>query len=329
MKKICIIYGGPSSEHDVSIMTVKAILENINTEKYEIWLLYIDRNLESFLRKYFLGDNFKYDTNSNFWADIIKLKDFDLCFLAMHGEFGEDGTIQSLLELYNIPYTGSDSYSSRLSMDKYRSSILVNSKLSIDIPKTLLVKKSEIIENNKIDYPLILKPNRLGSSVGVYLVENEEMLNRVLTIEVDTFNGDMEYLIHEAITDSIEISCGVLQRKNGEYIKLPPIEISPLKSSFFDYESKYKEGGANEISPPISIPASLSKRISKISQDIHKLLGCKLYSRSDFLIKDNKIYYLETNTLPGLTKTSLLPKECNAINMPYSELIDFLIENTV
>jgi D-alanine-D-alanine ligase len=328
MKKICIIYGGPSSEHNVSINTTKAILDNIDLNKYELYLLYIDKKLNTSFNKYSSKYKFDLKTDSNFWFDIEKLEEFDLCFLGMHGEFGEDGTVQSILEVNNILYTGSDSYSSRLCMDKYRSSILVNSKLGISIPATVLTKISEIKEMDNLRYPLLLKPNKLGSSVGVYFVESERNLLKFLDKDLRVFKKQDEYLIQDPILDSLEISCGVLEKKDNTFIPLPPIEIHPKGSSFFDYKSKYQKDGALEITPPTSIPKSLSEKISNISKDIHRLLGCRLYSRSDFLIKDGKIYYLETNTLPGLTVTSLLPKECSVVNITYEKLIDFLIKNS-
>jgi D-alanine-D-alanine ligase len=328
MEKICIMYGGPSSEHDVSISTTKAVLDNIDVNKYELSLLYIDKDLKTSLKKY--SSTFKFDskTNSNFWLDIEKLKEFDLCFLAMHGEFGEDGTVQSILEANKIAYTGSDSYSSGLCMDKYRSSILVNSKLGISIPGTVLTKISEIKGMDNLRYPLLLKPNKLGSSVGLFFVESEKDLTKVLDRDLKVFKKEEEYLIQEPVLDSLEISCGVLEKNDSTFIPLPPIEIHPKSSSFFDYESKYQKNGVLEITPPSSISKSLSKKLSNISEDIHRLLGCRLYSRSDFLIKDGEIYYLETNTLSGLTETSLLPKECSAVNITYERLIDFLIKNS-
>ena len=128
--------------------------------------------------------------------------------------------------------------------------------------------------------------------------------------------------------DSIEIQCGTLQKKNGDFIALPPIEIVPKKNVFFDYDSKYLNGGATEITPPISIDKSLSDKISQLSIDIHKLLMLKTYSRTDFLIKNGKIYFLETNTLPGMTATSLLPQEANSIGISYPQLLDFIISNS-
>jgi D-alanine-D-alanine ligase len=134
--------------------------------------------------------------------------------------------------------------------------------------------------------------------------------------------------VQEAILNSLEVSCGCLQKKDGSFIDIPPIEIIPQINSFFDYDSKYTKGGSMEITPPKSIDKKMSDKIIRLAQEIHKELGCRLYSRSDFLVKDGKVYFLELNTLPGMTSTSLIPQECNAIGMSYTDLVTFLIENT-
>ena len=136
------------------------------------------------------------------------------------------------------------------------------------------------------------------------------------------------FVVQDLIEQDIELSCGCLEKKNGEFIKLPPIEIIPQSSSFFDYKAKYSEGGSIEITPPEHISQDISETISQLAIDIHKLLGCTVYSRSDFLIKGNSIYYLETNTLPGMTSTSLLPQEASTVGISFTELIDFLIKNS-
>jgi D-alanine-D-alanine ligase len=135
-------------------------------------------------------------------------------------------------------------------------------------------------------------------------------------------------LAQEYLEDAIEIQCGALQKKNGDFIALPPIEIIPKKNVFFDYDSKYLSGGATEITPPVSISKKLSDKISILSIEIHKLLALKTYSRTDFMVKNGKIYFLETNTLPGMTATSLLPQEANSIGISYPQLLDFIISNS-
>lgn len=325
MKKVCIIYGGPSKESEVSVNTAKEILKNISQTKYEITLLYIDRKLKCSLEKYEEEYVFKPKATDEIDSCISVLKGFDLCFLALHGEFGEDGTIQKIFEREHIKYTGSDSVSSALCFDKYASSMIVNRDLDICIPKTILWKKESEVPfiDDTFNYPLFLKPNKQGSSIGVSMVKNREELEKVLQ------KVNEEYLIQEAILDAVEVSCGLLEKEDGKVIELPPVEIAPKLGEFFDYDSKYCSDGAKEIVPPVSISSDFSKKISEMSVKIHKLLGCSLYSRSDYLIKDDVVYYLETNTLPGLTSTSLLPKECLGIGLSYVDLLEFLITNSL
>jgi D-alanine-D-alanine ligase len=136
------------------------------------------------------------------------------------------------------------------------------------------------------------------------------------------------FIIQPLIESDIEVSCGCLEKKNGEVVKLPAIEIIPQSSTFFDYKAKYVKGGSKEITPPEHISEDMADRISQLAVDIHRVLGCSVYSRSDFLIKGNDIFYLETNTLPGMTNTSLLPQEAEAGGISFSKLIDFLVENS-
>lgn len=326
MKKIAIICGGPSHEHEVSLNSTQSILSNINSSKYDISVLYISKKLECILFKPNL-ENFFIPTNkksTDLFAALKSISNFDLAFLAVHGEFGEDGVLQDILEIFQIPYTGSDAFSSHLSMDKYRTNLIIK-ELDVLIPKTQLVKLKDFKDFAK--YPVVIKPNRAGSSVGVGIVKSSRDKSTVLKKVAKDFSLNSEFLVQEFV-EGLEISCGCLQKKDGSFIELPPIEIILQKSDFFDYNSKYSAGGSKEITPPVSISKKMSKKISKLACEAHKLLGCKVYSRSDFLVKGEKIYYLETNTLPGLTSGSLIPQEAAAAGISFSKLLDFIILNS-
>jgi len=328
MKKIAIICGGPSSEYEVSLDTARSVYRNIDKKKYEIWLFHIDKEGKATLSNEPIEEIFKRQGERKFLKEVIKLEDFDMCFLATHGEFGEDGTLQTLLEYSDIKYTGSDSYSSRLCMDKYRSSIIVGQKVNdVIIPATFLAKLKGL-DSLEYKYPVVLKPNKKGSSVGVHIVKNKKEKMEVIKELKRDFDGKEGFLVQEAIMDALEVSCSCLESKDGEFLDIPAIEIIPQLSNFFDYKSKYTKGGSIEIFPPKSLKKRVSDRLTELAKEIHVVLGCSVYSRSDFLIKDNKIYYLETNTLPGMTSTSLLPQECEVIGMNFSKLIDFIIQNS-
>lgn len=325
MKNILILCGGPSSEYEVSIFTTKEILNNIDKKKFNPTIGLMNKEKEiSFMTPYQFVSN-KYPPFISLNKSIPKIKEYDFVLISMHGEFGEDGKLQRIFEKNGIKYHGSDSVSSKLCMDKYKSAKLVNKNIKILTPKTLKLKLNDILKSTHT-FPLFVKPNTLGSSVGAGIIYNVRELEKYIKeIKSKPYSND-SFLLQEYIK-GIEVSCGVLESKKGKYTLLPPVEILP-KSTFFDYKSKYSDGGSNENCPPKFVPEEICKKVSKYSRDIHKLLKCKTYSRSDYIYSNNNIYYLETNTLPGLTKNSLLPKEVKEIGMKYSDLITFLIEES-
>jgi len=325
MKNILILCGGPSSEYEVSIFTTKEILKNIDKSKFSptVGLMNKDKEISFMSPSIFLSN--KYPKHISFIKALKVIREYDFVLISMHGEFGEDGKLQRIFERKGIKYHGSDSVSSKLCMDKYKSAKLVSKSFKIHTPKTLKLKVSKILKY-KHTYPLFIKPNKLGSSVGAELINNEKELEKYIKeLKSKTYSND--YFLLQEYLKGIELSCGVLESKKGKYTLLPPVEILP-KSIFFDYKAKYSDGESIDNCPPTLLPEKICKVISKYSRDIHKLLNCKTYSRSDYIYSNNKIYYLETNTLPGLTKNSLLPREVKAIGMEYSVLISFLIENS-
>ncbi len=328
--RIALVCGGPSSEHKVSLKSTQAILKNINNDKYQIFIFYITKNLTTCFFKSKTRE-LVIPKDKKLYLPLLKgisknLTKVDLALLmGIHGEFVEDGRLQSLLELFNIKYTGSKVEASILAMDKYFSSLLIGKNLKIKIPKTHLIDLKNLNLNFKITYPVILKPNNAGSSIGIYLINSpKELKNALKKIANSKFRY---YLIQKYLENSLEISCGCLEDKNGNFIKLPPIEIIPKVSKFFNYQAKYSKSGSIEITPPVNLNPKLSNKISDLACKIHQLLRCSSYSRSDFLIHNNEIYYLETNTLPGMTATSLLPQEAQAKGINFPKLIDFIIQN--
>jgi D-alanine-D-alanine ligase len=332
MKNIVIFCGGNSSEHEVSILSTKSILEVSSILPYKFSVLYISRDLKCV---YISEPRLPFDTELN--GDLEPLEEklselknkIDLAFLAgIHGGFAEDGTLQKILSNIGIKFSGSDTTSSRLCMNKHLSTqVVVKSVKGVLIPQSEIIFDPNINYSPKISFPLIAKPNKDGSSNFVKIINNQKDLNDYFSDFSEKVNKD-GILLQEFLNDGIELTCGCLQKINGEFISLPPVEIIPKKNLFFDYLSKYKDEGAIEICPPKSIDSDFSKFISQIAIDIHNALGCRLYSRSDFIYKDNKFYYLETNTLPGMTKNSLIPKEAKQVDMELPDLIKFLIENS-
>ncbi len=328
MRKIAIFCGGPSSEYEVSLSSAKSILANIDKKKYTPYIFYIKKNLKSAYYK--AGKTIVPPTKTTF-DDFDKiLKDskdkFDIALLsALHGEFGEDGTIQLFLENLGIKYTGSDSKASNLCMDKFLSMKKVKKIKGISIPKTFKLNTEKINKKAPMNFPFIIKPNALGSSILVSIINNQkDFENAIRKIK----QSKVRQILIQELINGIELSCGSLQTKKGKFISLPPIEIRP-KSNFFDYSSKYSINGSEEITPPVSIPKKESLKISTLTNTIHKKLNCSVYSRSDFIYKDGEIYYLETNTLPGFTSTSLIPKEALAAGISFSQLLEFIIKESI
>jgi D-alanine-D-alanine ligase len=213
-------------------------------------------------------------------------------------------------------------------MNKHKSNSIVGSKIDVRIPQTEIYPLKEIFKNYKYSKEICLKPNAKGSSIGVYLIKSEKDLKKALNELKNSFSPNTLFIIQPLISPAIEVSCGCLEKENGDFVELPPIEIIPKSSDFFDYKAKYTKNASIEITPPENISKEISERVSKLAVEIHKVLGCKVYSRSDFLIQDGDIYFLETNTLPGMTSTSLLPQEALAAGISFTELLDFFIENS-
>ncbi len=323
-RRIAIFCGGPSSEHEVSLSSAQAILKHIDHSQFEPYIFYIQKNLSSAFYK--PSDGIIPPKNILFQDFEITLQNnkdnFDMALLsALHGEFGEDGTIQKKLSDSHIRFTGSNAKSSALCMNKMRTIKYLQDTDDLSFPQTKLISITDPIH---FPFPFIVKPNSLGSSVLVSIVYSQEEYKTVLKkfkeARID------EILIQELIT-GIELSCGCLEKKDNTFIKLPPIEIHP-NADFFDYSAKYKINGSKEITPPVSISHDESEKISNLAKEIHKKLRCKTYSRSDFIYTKKKIYFLETNTLPGFTNTSLFPQEVNAIDISFQELISFIIEQS-
>ena len=292
--------GGPSSEHDVSLASGENIFKNLDSRLFEPVKIKILRD-----GKVWMAGRF---------TKLEKaVKSVDLCFLATHGEFGEDGRLQAILESYGAPYTGSGILASALAMNKAKSRQFF-SMSGFKTPKTLFVKEGENFQsqlkffiNKVVKMPVVVKPCSRGSSVGVSIVRRRNFLNKAI---LNAFKYDPEVLIEEYILGR-EFTCGVIEKKaNGaaEVTALPVTEIIPGEDyGFFNYEAKYKNGATQEITPA-QIGDHLAKEIQAAARTAHMVLDCRDYSRSDFLVKKGKVYILELNTLPGLTQNSLIPK---------------------
>ena len=295
--------GGRSPEHEVSLMSGAEVLKHLDSKKYEIVPITIPRNGTRIPDR--VGDDRK---NT-------------IVFIAMHGIYGEDGTIQGMLEAMGLRYTGSGILASALGMDKLHFRKLMIAE-GITIPQYMAVDKETKISEieKKLKYLLFVKPNAQGSSVGAGIAKNRlELVKRIK--EAQKYGTTV--LVDEYISGR-EFTCAVLG--NEDCCALPVVEIKPLKGDFFDYASKYTESGSEEICPA-KISLGLTKQIQTLAVKVYKAVGCRGFGRVDFLLKDGKVpVVLEINTIPGLTPASLFPKSAKAVGISYSELLDKLIK---
>lgn len=313
-KKVGVLRGGPSSEYEVSLKSGKSVIDSL-VDKYEVLDIFIDKN--------------------GVWHHLgvpVKpekiLKKVDVIFNALHGAYGEDGTVQKLLDQFQIPYTGSTALASAIGMNKVLTKKVYND-FKIKTPIHILLEKGKNIslETARIfksfPMPCVVKPHNSGSSVGVSIARTLPELENAVYKALDYSD---KVLIEEFIAGK-EATCGVVDNFRNETIySLLPVEIrKPDASAFFDYEAKYS-GQSQEICPGNFTPEE-KKIIQEMAREAHKALGLRHYSRSDFIIHPRRgVYILETNTLPGLTSESLLPKSLQAIGCSLPDFLDHLIK---
>jgi len=302
--------GGMSSEHEVSLSTGENVLEYLDKKKYNIKPIVISKKGDWLVTKV--------------KKPVDKaLKGIDVVFNALHGEYGEDGRIQGLLDCFGVPYTGSGVLASALGMDKIKSYELFKLH-GLNVPKGVILKKKNKFVNISLK-KLVVKPSCLGSSVGISIVSDKKNLKKA----IDKAFERCDVVIVEEYIDGLEVTCGILDNIRGQkHFALPVTEIIPPDGHFFEYEVKY-DGSTQEITPA-RISEELTKKIQEQSIEAHRLLDCEGYSRVDFILKDNKKpYILEVNTLPGLTSESLLPKAAKEAGIEFSKLLDIIIKNAL
>lgn len=295
--RIGVLMGGPSAEREVSLKSGKAVYETFRESGLEAVAIDVKTdNLEEI-------------------TGLIKSHNINCAFLALHGSFGEDGQIQGILESLEIPYTGSGIEASRLAMDKVASRLLFESG-GLNVPKYVVVDKSNRKVKHNLGLPLVVKPAAQGSSIGLSIIDKEEDLDKAVAL---AFTFDKKVIIEEYI-EGREMTVGILDEQ-----PLPVIEIIP-KRKFFDYEAKYQHCMTDYI-VPAHLEENIAKDIQAAALSAHRLLGCFGCSRVDMILnKENLPVVLEVNTIPGLTETSLLPKAAKSTGIEFNELCLKLIK---
>ena len=306
-KKIAVIFGGRSHEREISIKTGRGVLKSLVELGYDAVGLDIDK------------------------PSIRKLCDdgFDLAFIALHGKYGEDGSIQGLLEILEIPYTGSSVMSSSIAMNKAFCQQIMKEN-GIKIADSIIVSREDESEGKFSDDVnnfilkfggCVLKPVDEGSSIGLQIVKNQDEFRKKLK---EVFKYSDKALV-EAYIEGTEITVGVIGNKNPE--SLPPVEIVP-RGEFFNFECKYQKG-KTDYYVPARISPEHTERAKEIAGCVHRILELRGFSWSDFIIKGGEIFFLEVNTIPGMTETSLLPKAAKSVGIGYNELVERIVQYAI
>jgi len=316
------VAGGNSGEYEVSLSSSEMVMKSIAGRKYEAYKVIIrgtDWNVHI--------DKKTYPVDKNDFSFVYKKKKitFDCAYIIVHGTPGEDGKLQGYFELLGIPYTSPGVLVSALTMNKYFTKLLCKAQ-DIHVAKSTLVKASDEVINvdkiaSKLGLPCFVKPNNGGSSVATTKAySKEEMVDGIEA----AFLEDEEVIIEEFIK-GIEATCGVYH--DGEkVVTLPVTEIVP-HNDFFDYDAKYK-GQSDEITPA-RISAKTTKKVQKLTREVYEMLNIRGIVRIDFIIKEDKPYFMEVNTIPGFTQASLLPQQIRAAGMKEKDVLDLLIQQAM
>ena len=321
-KNVAVLMGGFSSEKEISLKSGEVIYQNINRSKYTPFKIIV--NKENWV--YLNSENEESNVNLEDFSIISnnsKIK-LEIAFIIIHGSPGENGLIQSFFELKNIPYTGCDPYTSALTFNK-RDCLSVLEKHNIPTANSFHINKNEkfkvedIIQ--KVGLPCFVKANRSGSSFGVYKIYEENKL-------VDAINKALEYddeVLIESFLDGIEVSVGVMNYQKN--IKVLGITELITENDFFDYDAKYN-GNSKEITPA-NISEKQKQIVTNLSIKIYKKLGMKGFTRSEFIIINDIAYFLEINSVPGMTNESIFPKQAQMSGVSITQICDEIIHQAI
>jgi D-alanine-D-alanine ligase len=320
MRTIAIAAGGDSSEYEISVKSAEQVSKSLS-DSYMVYIIMIrgvNWYWEDEKGRYHPIDKNDFTLN----VDDSKIR-FDAVFIAIHGSPGENGLLQGYFDMLKIPYTSCGAFCSALTFNKQACKMSLK-EYKIPMADAILVRKGDQIDPAKIisrtGLPCFVKPNDSGSSFGVTKVSEE---GKLLSAIETAFSESDEVLI-EVFMKGREVACGVVKTGNKTLV-LPVTEIIS-KNEFFDYEAKYTPGKSDEVTPA-DMPQSITSRIQELSSRIYSLLGCKGIVRVDFIIIDNKPFFLEINTVPGMTEESIIPAQVKAAGIKLEDLYSSVIED--
>ena len=320
MRTIAIAAGGDSSEFEISVKSAIAVSNSLSSD-YTTYIIMIrggDWYWEDSKGRY-------HSINKNDFSLIVddsRIR-FDAVFIAIHGSPGENGLLQGYFDMIQIPYSSCGSFCSALTFNKQACKLFLK-EYSIPMAESILIRKNDRVDPDKIiestGLPCFVKPNDSGSSFGVTKVGEK---NKILPAVETAFKESDEVLV-ETFMKGREVACGVVKTREKDLV-LPVTEIIS-KNEFFDFEAKYTPGKSDEITPA-NISRELTDTIQELSSGIYDILGCKGIVRVDFIIIDNKPWFLEINTVPGMTPESIIPKQAEAAGISQQDLYSMVIEN--
>jgi D-alanine-D-alanine ligase len=316
MKNIAILTGGYSAEFEISVKSAAVVAKHLSVDKYQSYIIVIDADgwYEQNSKTQIDKNDFSLTMNG---AKVI----FDAAFVALHGSPIEDGKLQGYLEEMKVPYTCCNGFVSALTMNKIATRKFLGAA-KVKQSTTLHYHKNEIIDKSKIEalgMPVFVKPNSVGSSFGVHKVKSMEKIDAAIA---DAFTHDAEVLIEEFIAGR-EFGNGVYM-KDGKPVALPVTEIIP-ETEFFDYEAKYL-GKSKEITPADLSP-ELTKKCQELSIYLYKELSCSGFVRMDYILKGEDFYFLEVNTVPGMSEASIIPQQVVASGMSLQAFFEGTLES--
>ena len=302
---LALLSGGISSEREVSLNSGAQVLEALDKEKYDVR---------------------RYDPKSDLARLMADADDIDAALIILHGPYGEDGTVQGLLDLLHIPYQGSGVLGSAVAMNKLVAKQLYEA-VGLPVAPYLMVYDAQQVDpdavEREIGLPVVVKPIEAGSSVGMSIVRTTDAMPGALKL---AFEHGRSVML-EAYIEGVEVTGGVMG--NDRLEALPLIEIIPNEAhEFFDYDAKYTAGMTEEICPA-RISPELTDKAQRYAVTAHKALQCRGYSRTDMILRNDEFYVLETNTIPGMTATSLFPQAAKAAGYSFGQLLDKLIELSI
>lgn len=312
--RVAVLRGGPSEEYDVSMKTGRAVIDALGRLRYPVKDVTISRQGE-------------WLENGRARAPQQVLEAVDVVFLALHGSYGEDGQVQRVLERLRVPFTGSRGFASAFAFNKDLTKKQLK-QYGVRMPEHMKLTREGVSDPYRTAQSIlalfgphyVIKPAASGSSIGTQIIRNSAQLAVAITHALTEYDAVMV----EELIEGKEATVGVIEGFRGTKLyQLPPVEIVPPRDRFFDYEAKYT-GITEEI-----CPGRFSRAEKQLLQDlaslVHDRLGLSQYSRSDFIVKDGQPYFLEVNTLPGLTDESLMPKAVAAVGARYEDLVDHLV----